>query len=59
VFGVSRETFDRLAGGATEPDYAALDHVADDGVVIRLAAIGFSHVWSVGDACQEVCEGST
>lgn len=25
--GVSRETFDRLVGGATEPDYAALDRL--------------------------------
>jgi hypothetical protein len=25
--GVSRGTFDRLAGGATEPDYAALDRL--------------------------------
>jgi hypothetical protein len=25
--GVSRETFDRVAGGATDPDYAALDHL--------------------------------
>jgi uncharacterized protein DUF6194 len=25
--GVSRETFDRLVGGATEPDYEALDRI--------------------------------
>jgi hypothetical protein len=33
--GVSRETYDRLVGGATDPDYAALDRVLPHPVYAR------------------------
>jgi hypothetical protein len=33
--GVSRETFDRIVGGATDPDYAALDRVLPHPVYAR------------------------